>query len=159
MDIKFEPIDVDVNFSRCLAFRRDAHFCSFNTYVGYEASINGYETQMRQRINESNWHYIHMLCGNEIIGQLEFRSFSDLPEMGYVHLVYIVPKYRGLGIAGLAQSFIIQTLISNGCKSAMLLVSRTNKRAINHYKRFGWEYVKPNAKDDITDFYKCQFCL
>ncbi len=159
MDIKFEPIDVDNNFSRCLEFRRDAHFCSFDTYAGFEESIANYETQIRQRVNETNWYYMHMLCGDEIIGQLEFRTFSSFAETGYVHLLYIAPKFRGLGMAGLAQSFIIQTLIASGCKSAMLLVSRTNKRAINHYKRFGWEYVKPNPKDKLTDFYRCQLCL
>lgn len=38
----------------------------------------------------------------------------------------------------------------------MLSVSRLNKRAIKHFKRFGWEYLKPNPKHEVTDFYLCQ---
>ena len=155
MEIKFKVIDIDADFSHCLEFRRDSYFCSFETYTGYADSIVGYEKRMRKRINENHWHYLHIWCGDEMIGQLEFRSFSDLPETGYVHLIYIVPKYRGLGIAKLAQSFIINTLITNNCKNAMLSVSRTNKRAINHYKRFGWKYLRPNPKHEVTDCYLC----
>ncbi|PKG39809.1 GNAT family N-acetyltransferase [Psychromonas sp. Urea-02u-13] len=159
MDIKFESIDIEVNFFHCLEFRRDSYFCSFGTYTGYEDSIVGYEKRMRKRIDESNWYYFHIWCGSEIIGQLEFRTFSDLPETGYVHLIYIVSKYRGLGVAKLAQSFIINTLITNNCKNAMLSVSRTNKRAIKHYKRFGWKYLKPNPKHEAMDFYVSQLSI
>lgn len=156
MNIKFEPIDIDNDFSNCVEFRRDSYFCSFGTYVGYENSIIGYEQRMRKRIYDENWFYFHIWCENEIVGQLEFRAFSDLPETGYVNLVYVTPKYRGLGVAKLAQSFILNTLIANNCKNAILSVGRTNNRAINHYKRFGWKYFQPNSKHEITDFYMCE---
>lgn len=156
IDIKFKPIDIDDNFSHCLEFRSDSYFCSFGTYENYENSVVGYKDRIRQRSLESNWYYCHIWCGDEIIGQLEFKTFSDFPETGYVHLIYVVPKYRGLGVSRLAQSFIIETLITKNCKSAMLSVSRINKRAINHFKRFGWQYLKPNSKHEVTDFYWCQ---
>ena len=56
----------------------------------------------------------------------------------------------------MAHGFIIETLITKNCKAAMLSVSRTNKRAIKHLKRFGWAYVKPDPKNEVTDFYLCQ---
>ena len=156
MNIEFKPINIDADFSYCLEFRRDSYFCSFGTYDNYENSVIDYESKMRQRTIDSHWYYYHIWCCNEIIGQLEFRSFYDLPETGYVHLIYVIPKYRGKDIAKLAQKFIADTLIINNCKNAMLSVSRTNIRAIKHYKRFGWRYLKPNPKHEITDFYLCQ---
>ena len=156
MNIKFASIDIDSDFSLCVEFRRDSYFCSFGTYIGYEDSIIGYEQRMRKRSDDESSFCFHLWCDDEIVGQLEFRTFSDLPETGYVNLVYVVPKYRGLGVAKRAQSFILNTLIINNCKNAILSVSRTNHRAINHYKRFGWKYFKPNPKHDITDFYMCE---
>ncbi len=153
MDIKFEFINVDEHFKTCVDFRRDSYFCSFDTYLGYEESIVGYEARMREHISDNRWYYIHIWSSGELIGQLEFRSYSELPSTGYVHLIYLVPKYRGLGIAALAHEFISNALGSAGCKQVLLSVSQTNIRAIKHYTRFGWSYLKPNPKHKVTDFY------
>lgn len=153
MEICFKPIDVDKDFGHCIEFRRDSFYCSFHTYEGYEESITHYKTRVCQRIQEEQWHYFHIWDEALLIGQLEFRSFSELPNTGYVHLVYVIPAYRGEGIADLAQKFILDTLISQGCDQAMLSVSRTNRRAVKHYKKHGWSYLQPNPKHDVTDFY------
>jgi GNAT superfamily N-acetyltransferase len=150
------PIDIDANFSHCIEFSRDAYFCNVGTYDNYENDVVAYEDRIRQAAIENNCYYYHIWCGDELIGQLEFSTTSDLPETGYVHLIYVVAKYRGLGVSMLAQGFIIETLITKNCVSAILSVSRLNKRAIKHFKRFGWQYLKPNPKDEVTDFYLCQ---
>jgi ribosomal protein S18 acetylase RimI-like enzyme len=91
---------------------------------------------------------------DRIIGQLEFSSISDEPDMGYVQLIYLFPEYRGTGLAAELQAHIWHQLLSMGCKWAMLSVSRTNLRAINHYRRFGWVFLRPNPKHEETDFYR-----
>lgn len=88
------------------------------------------------------------------MGQLEFRSFSDEPETGYVQLIYLFPEYRGRGLAAQLQAYIRQQLLGAGCKWAILSVSRTNVRALNHYRRFGWVFLRPNPKHQETDFYR-----
>jgi len=118
MDIHFKSINIDTDFSYCVDFRRDSYFCSFGTYEGFDDSVIGYEDRMRKRMSQSDWFYYHIWSADEIIGQLEFKSFSDYLDTAYVHLIYIVPKFRGLGIADLAHAFIVKTLISNGCKKA-----------------------------------------
>lgn len=159
MDIGFLPIDIKKHFNLCVDFRRDAFFCSFNTYDGYEESVKDYKEKMIRRETEKGWYYFHIWKGNEIIGQLEFRSFSGLPNTGYVHLIYILPSYRGSGIADIAENYIAKHLKSKRCKQAILSVSRNNERAIRHYKRHKWSYLKPNPKHQITDLYIRQLCL
>lgn len=125
----------------------------FDTYVGFEDSVAGYRERMSDRLTASQWHYIHIWCDNRIIGQLEFRSFSETPGTGYVHLIYLIPSYRDLGVANIAEDFIAWTLTSQGCKQVILSVSRTNQRAVKHYMRHGWEFQKSNPKHQATDSY------
>ncbi|MGL6053445.1 MAG: GNAT family N-acetyltransferase, partial [Aeromonas salmonicida] len=108
------------------------------------------------RLGQAQWHYIHVWVGEKLVGQLEFRSFSDEPETGYVQLIYLCPDYRGSGLAAGLQAYIRQQLLGAGCKWAILSVSRTNVRALNHYRRFGWQFFRHNPKHVETDFYRLE---
>ena len=90
------------------------------------------------------------------MGQLEFRCFSDEPETGYVQLIYLFPEYRGTGLAAELQAYIRQQLLGAGCKWAILSVSRTNLRALNHYRCSGWTFLRSNPKHEETDFYRLE---
>ena len=157
MNINFKPINLDKHFNYCYEFRRDSHFCSFGNADGYEESVIGYYEKIQQRQADPRWHYLHIWQGENVIGQLEFKSFSFMENTGYVHLVYLIPECRGSGIAGEAQQLIAKELKKQHCHSALLSVSRSNERAIKHYRRFGWSYLKPNPKDQVTDYYIRQF--
>ena len=157
MTISFKAIDLDEHFNHCYEFRRDSYFCSFGSYDGYEKSVVGYREKIQQRQTDPRWHYLHIWQDENIIGQLEFKSFSLMENTGYVHLIYIIPDFRGSGIAGEAQQLIANELKKQNCHSALLSVSRTNERAIKHYRRFGWNYLKPNPKHQVTDYYIRQF--
>lgn len=154
MQIEFKRINLERDFEFCVEARRDAYFCSFDTHDGFAEFISGYRERILERQEQTEWFYRHIWAGDEIIGQLEFRSFSDEPETGYVQLIYLFPDYRGTGLAAELQAHIRCQLLSEGCKWAMLSVSRTNMRAINHYHRFGWAFLCPNPKHAETDFYR-----
>jgi GNAT superfamily N-acetyltransferase len=154
MDIRFEPIAIDTHFSQCVAFRRDAYLCSFGTDVGFEDSIIGYKALLQQNTLEKGWFYFHIWHESQLIGQLEFRSFSKTPDTGYVQLIYLIPEYRGLGLGTELQEFIRTQLRDAGCSKAKLSVSRANKTALRHYKRSGWTYLFPNPKGKNMDFYQ-----
>lgn len=109
---------------------------------------------MSERLKLPEWFYIHVWLDNQIAGQLEFRSLSPEPNTGYVHLIYLKPEYRGLGIAKQLQDYIKTNLLNAGCDYAQLSVSRTNARAMKFYLRNGWSFVKPNPKHAETDFYQ-----
>ncbi|MCR9905926.1 GNAT family N-acetyltransferase [Vibrio campbellii] len=154
MEITFRQINMDDDFELCVASRKDAYFCSFGHYDGFEDFISGYREQILERLSTSGWFYIHIFVDGEFAGQLEFRSFSPEPDTGYVHLIYLKPNFRGLGLAPKVQEYIVRTLSQAGCLRAVLSVSRTNTRALTFYKRNGWEFARRNPKHDETDFYQ-----
>jgi diamine N-acetyltransferase len=123
MDIRFEPIAIDTHFSQCVAFRRDAYLCSFGTDVGFENSIIDYKALLQQNTLEKGWFYFHIWHESQLIGQLEFRSFSKTPDTGYVQLIYLISEYRGLGLGTELQEFIRTQLRDAGCSKAKLSVS------------------------------------
>ncbi len=153
MNIEFKTIDIERDFEFCVQARKDAYVCSFHREEGFEAFILGYREKMAARMGLSEWRYIHIWNDDEIIGQLEFRSQTPEPEIGYVHLIYIVPTWRGTGLSDKIQHYIQSSLKHSGCHRAMLSVSRTNPRALRHYLRHGWSYQEPNPKHAETDFY------
>lgn len=156
MDITFRQISIEDNFDLCMEARKDAYFCSFGHYDGFEDFIVGYRKRIIERLTEPNWFYIHIFVSGQFAGQLEFRSFSIEPNTGYVHLIYLKPNFRGLGLAVKLQEYIVSVLIQEGCKRALLSVSRTNTRALTFYKRYGWEFARKNPKHDETDFYQLE---
>ena len=155
--IQFKAINLKKDYDICVGFRKDSYICSFGTDDGYEKSISGYHERMTNRFQDNRWFYRHIWYENQIIGQLEFKSFSQWEQFGYVHLMYVIPEYRGLGIANQAQEYIEKKLISCGCKGAVLSVSRINQRAVHHYKKWGWYYVEKNPKHELTDFFRREF--
>ena len=154
MDITFKALTLDDNFDRCVEARKDAYYCSFGSYVGFDDFISGYRERITERLQSPRWYYRHIFVDGAFGGQLEFRSFSPEPDTGYVHLIYLVPNFRGTGLASKIQEYIVKVLSEAGCKRAVLSVSRDNLRALSFYKRHGWEYVCQNPKHDKTDFYQ-----
>ncbi len=154
MDVTFRPLTVDDDFDISISARKDAYFCSFGHLNGFDDFVRGYRERVGERLVSPEWFYILVLVDGTVAGQLEFRSFSSEPETGYVHLIYLQPEYRGVGIAPLVQSYIEQTLVGCDCKRAVLSVSRTNERAMAFYKQHGCEFVRKNPKHEETDFYQ-----
>ena len=158
MDIQFLPINIQQNFSTCINFRKDAYLCSFGHLEGSDEFLCGYKARMTARKHESNWHYDHIWLEGNIIGQLEFHSqylgqCGNFENTGYLNLIYLIPEYRGKGISGMAQQYVENVISTESCNQALLSVSRTNQRAIQHYVRHGWRYYSANLKHETTDFY------
>ncbi len=154
LQITFKEIDVSRHFEACYAFRKDSYFCSFGTTEGYEASIGDYRARIIERMESGERFYYHIWHNDQIIGQLEFKPYSFKPGYGYVHLIYVVPAYRGAGVADKAQSFIQTELSTLNCRGAILSVSRENTRALRHYKKWNWQFLKKNSKNPLTDYYE-----
>ncbi|HBC3955581.1 TPA: GNAT family N-acetyltransferase [Vibrio parahaemolyticus] len=153
MEIAFRQISID-DLDLCVDARKDAYFCSFGHYDGFDDFISGYRERVIERLVTPEWFYIHIFVSGQFARQLEFLSFSPEPETGYVHLIYLKSNFRGLGLAPKLQDYIANVLFRAGCKRSELSVSRTNTRALTFYKRHGWEFVRKNPKHNETDFYQ-----
>jgi diamine N-acetyltransferase len=159
MECRFEQIDLNTNFTNCFQFREDSYFCSFGTHEGYVETVSDYHSKLLSRIGLNEWGYFHLWNGGELIGQLEFKSYSEVTGYGYIHLVYLIPSYRGLGLSDIIHRFLIEQLKLMGCIGAVLSVSRTNKQAVSFYHKNGWQYWKPNHNHQLTDFFNIKFSL
>lgn len=161
MDIQYKKIDLNNNFSRALTFRLDSFVCSFDSDEEFwkEAGEQGciYRNKLEQRKDDEAWCYYHVWHAGRIIGQLEFRSFSDWDKLGYVHLFYLIPEYRGIGVFDQLHRFVEDQLIMAGCSGAVLTASKTNLPALKAYDRHGWYWMGPNPKHAMTDFYRIDF--
>lgn len=161
MDIQYKKIDLNSNFERALKFRLDSFVCSFGSDQEFhkEAGADGhiYRDKLEQRKDDAGWFYFHVWHAGRIVGQLEFRGFSDWEKLGYVHLFYLIPEYRGIGVFDQLHRFVEDTLINAGCNGAVLTASKTNLRALMAYERHGWYWMGPNPKHELTDFYRLDF--
>ena len=156
MKTEFKVIDITKHFDICVEARKDSHFCSFETTHGFSDFLDGYRERMSDRITTSEWYYVHVWVDDEIAGQLEFRNSYSEPKTGYIHLFYLWPEFRGTGLAQTVHEYVCDTLLNDGCQRAVLSVSRSNSRALNYYKKHGWQYWKRNPKRDSTDYYELE---
>lgn len=163
MALYFKPIDVDQDGHYCTQFRRDSYFCSFGHYQGVEESLHNYPERILTRQQDKRWHFWHVWSdegaesGCTLVGQLDFRDFSDYPETGYVHLMYIAPEHRSTQVAAEMEAFLKAQLKSCGCRYAILSVAQRNLRAIRHYQKHGWQCWKANPKHtEPFDFFRCE---
>lgn len=154
MNLEFKKINLACDYAFCVAVRRDAYVCSFHRHEGFERFLTGYHERMATRLASKEWHYLHVWQAGEIVGQLEFCTFSSEPDTGYIYLIYLTPQVRGQGLAELLLRYIGRTLRQAGCRRVVLSVSRLNLRALRFYRRCGWQYLGPNPKHAETDFYE-----
>jgi len=161
MDIQYKKIDLNGNFERALTFRLDSFVCSFGSDQEFwqEAGTAGhiYRDKLEQRKDDEAWRYYHVWHAGRIVGQLEFRTFSDWDTLGYVHLFYLIREYRGIGVFDHLHRFVEEQLIMAGCSGAVLSASKTNLPALKAYERHGWYWLGPNPKHAMTDFYRLDF--
>ena len=161
MSIEFKAINFKRDFSYCLNFRKDSYHCSFGILEGFEESVgeNGalYFQKIEERSRSIDWKYIHVWSGEKIIGQLEFKSFSQKSNLGYVHLFYLIPEYRGQGLSAFLHEYVKEQLQEMGVQGAVLSVNKSNARAIAFYKKHHWKYLSENPKKAGMHFYRVQF--
>ncbi|HHY0383040.1 TPA: GNAT family N-acetyltransferase, partial [Vibrio parahaemolyticus] len=68
MEITFRQINID-DFELCVAARKDAYFCSFGYYGGFDDFIIGYRERVLDRLSTSGWFYIHIFVDGQFAGQ------------------------------------------------------------------------------------------
>ena len=156
-----KAIDVARDFELCLNFREDAYRLSLNTLAGFETMVGKegceYRQQLLDRQGDPRYLNSHVTVKNEIVGQVEMRNFSDLPGYGYLHLIYLVPAFRQIGLGYELHQWVVQWMKQQQCRGILLSAGRKNFRAIEFYQKLGWTRGLPNPKHSDTDFYKLDF--
>ena len=103
---QLKNIDLSQHFDVCFQARKDAYLCSFHSLEGFDTFIEGYRDKLLRRLEEPHWFLQHLWLNDRIVGQIEFRSRTSEPEAGCLHLMYLTPDYRGMGLATQLQDYL-----------------------------------------------------
>ena len=145
----FRVVDVDRHADLCIRFRADSFVASFGDAARFRGGdgkgADRYLEWLRDAVQRFPGGHAHAWVGDEIVGQVEMRPLDAPPGVGYVHLYYVTPPWRGLGVADQLDAHATAWLRAQGCGTARLSVSDTNARAIRFYLRRGWRDAGPRA--------------
>ncbi|MEL6249774.1 MAG: GNAT family N-acetyltransferase [Cyanobacteria bacterium J06627_15] len=151
--LTFKPIDLAQHADLCVQFRRDAMACSFEDGAARfdrESGANGeqYLEWLKQRIVELPEGCVHLLEGDQVVGQIELQLRGQ-QTLGDVKLLYLIPSARGRGLGEALHDYVIQVFQQVGVVKAQLSVSPTNERAVVFYQRHGWQSL--GARPDLPE--------
>lgn len=95
---------------------------------------------MREKSSEFPEGFVMAEENRELIGQLELsiREYEE-KKIGYVHLYYLVPEYRGKGKSQALHDYAMRFFVQNRVTEYHLRVAPNNARAIAFYNKNGME--------------------
>jgi len=146
MNLQFKSIDVEQHSAWCIQFAEDTELCSFGAVDGFrEEDLRGRERfieRIKLKLSQDTASCVHVWKDGDIIGQIHLGQFSE-PTVGYLNFFYVVPAWRGRGVAKIMETYVTTWLEQRDFKSALLSVTMFNERAFRFYKRCGWEDLGP----------------
>jgi GNAT superfamily N-acetyltransferase len=159
-DLDFRTIDLEKHGDLCIRFREDAYICSFGSAERfYEADGKGAERYLeenKKRIQDQPESCVHIWKDNQIIGQIELERWFKDATIGYIDLMYLIPEYRGKGIARLLEEYAALYFKKIGCKRARLSVSPANVQALRFYLKNGWKDLGP--RENLPEVHYMEKC-
>ncbi len=144
-DLVFKPIELNQDRDLFLAFLRDTHMCSFGSLDGFANDAESEEyliARIAKKLMDKPNSGLHVWKNEQIVGQLQMGQFVD-PSIGYINLLYVVPEWRGIGIASVIEDYASAYFEGQGFQSARLSVAIANHRAIRFYLKKGWKVLGP----------------
>lgn len=144
----FHPIDLDQHFATCLRFRYETFVTSGgnSSFFGPEGQGSSeYEAFLRAFIARDAWSCVHLWRDGAIIGQMEMGPYKHDPSIGHVNLVYLIPEWRGKGIAGQLDPYAVSYFRKLGIDTLQLCVSESNAIALRYYAKHGWVDAGPRT--------------
>jgi ribosomal protein S18 acetylase RimI-like enzyme len=148
MRLEFRPVNLDRHADLCVSVAEDMELCSFGSAMQLHGEdglgAERYIQRMRDKLSADPESCLHVWQDDEIVGQLNLGRFID-PSIGYIHVFYVAPAWRGKGVANEMEEFAARWFVVRGLASARLSVSPTNARAMRFYVRRGWRDFGPRA--------------
>ncbi|UFU01413.1 GNAT family N-acetyltransferase [Radiobacillus kanasensis] len=137
----FRTIDMKRDREKVIKYRKDSFRVSFGNLSGFGDEIE-YLQWLEEKISLYPDGFVIAEMDNNPIGQLELsiREWNG-KKIGYVHLYYLAPKYRGKGIGKELHRYARTFFESNRLMEYHLRVSPTNKRALRFYREIGLEEI------------------
>jgi ribosomal protein S18 acetylase RimI-like enzyme len=143
----FHPLRLPADGPLAVQFSEDAFVCSFGTAERFwaEAGRDGrkWVEKLGEKLQDDPRNAANAWLDGSIVGQVVLGSSETQPNAGHVNLYYLVPRWRGRGLAQQLDAYAVSVLREQGYRVATLNVSPTNGPALRFYHRGGWHDVGP----------------
>jgi len=140
---EFLPIDLDSHTDLCIQFALDSTFGSPKMLTGEDGlGAQRYIQRMRDKLSADPNSCVFIWLDGEVVGQMNLGRFNN-ENIGYVHFFYVIPEWRGKGVAKTMAEFTDEWFRQRGFTTALLSVSMDNGRAVRFYVRQGWKDLGP----------------
>jgi len=154
-ELVFRPIDLDEESALAVLFSEDAFVCSFGTADRFwaEAGRDGRKwiARLGEKLATDARMAVNAWLDGAIVGQLVLGSSDTQANAGHVNLYYLIPEYRGRGLAQQLDTYAVAVLRDQGYRRATLNVSPTNTVALRFYLRCGWRRLGPRVDAPYVD--------
>lgn len=105
---------------------------------------------LQKQIGEQNHHYLLAKDDNGYLGYLSYEMNYNDSRLTKVHKIYILPDAQGKGVGRFFIENISEIARDNGAKGLSLNVNKYNDKAINFYRRMGFD-IHHSEENDIGD--------
>lgn len=158
MDLEFLPIDLDRHADLCIAFAEDLDRCSFGSAEQFHGEdgkgVDRYIQRLRAKLAADPEGCLHVWLDGAVVGQVNLGCFID-PSIGYIGVFYVIPEWRGKGIADAMEQYAMAWFQRHGFASARLSMTPSNVRAVRFYLRNGWRDLGPREdKPELNNMEK-----
>lgn len=106
-----------------------------------------YSTESLTKQMEDGCHYLLVKSGDEYLGYMSYENNCQGKHWTKVHKIYLLPSTQGTGLGHKLIDMAVDIASKNNDSELSLNVNRDNTKAINFYKRMGFEVVHSEDND------------
>ena len=143
----FRPVMFPGDAALTVEFSEDAFACSFGTAARFwaEAGRDGHRwiERLQEKLRQDPRYAVNAWLGDAVVGQVVLGASDTQASAGHVNLYYLLPRWRGQGLAQQLDVYAVAVLRDKGYRMATLNVSPTNTAAVRFYLRCGWQPLGP----------------
>ncbi|RFU66199.1 GNAT family N-acetyltransferase [Bacillus sp. V59.32b] len=148
--MNFRKIDVKKDEETIVKFRKDSYLISFGSLERFGDEY-AYVERIADRAMKFPEGIVLVEEHNKVIGQMELQIVKyEGKDIGYVHLYYLIPEYRGKGYGKDLMAYSERFFRKNGMTEYHLRVSPANQGAMHFYLKAGMEKLQEEKHDYVV---------
>lgn len=127
--------------------------------ISYMMEMMYSTSSLEKQMNEEGQYYLLAKDGDEYIGYLSYEMNYDEEPFIKIQKIYVLSSAQGKGIGTLLIDEVLKTAKANKADRIKLNVNRDNNRAINFYKRNGFNIEKEEDNDIGNGFFMTDYVM
>lgn len=127
--------------------------------ISYMMEMMYSTSSLEKQMNEEGQYYLLAKDGDEYVGYLSYEMNYDEEPFIKIQKIYVLSSAQGKGIGTLLIDEVLKTAKENKADRIKLNVNRDNNRAINFYKRNGFNIEKEEDSDIGNGFFMTDYVM